>query len=117
MNRELKAPSDDAIALQRQAADAIFRSATVALPGLRGRKSGADGPQLAGVLSASAPEAVRGRSHSSALAASRAIPFRAPIAPDPRVSQPGAAGSNLQKHLGFAGLAHSGVPADHRAAA
>lgn len=48
--------------------------------------------------------------YSSAVAASQAIPFRTPTAPDPRVSQPGAAGSNLQKHLGFAGLAHSGVP-------
>jgi hypothetical protein len=38
------------------------QSASVALPGPRGRTSSADGLQLAGVLSASAAEAVRGRS-------------------------------------------------------
>jgi hypothetical protein len=49
--------------------------------------------------------------YSTAIATSRAIPFRTQTAPDPRASQPGAAGSILQSHLGFAGLAHSGVPA------
>jgi hypothetical protein len=116
VKRELKAAPDVAIALGRDAAvDAFSRSASVALPGPRGRTSGADGRQPGGVLSASAAAAVRGCS-SSAVAASYAIPFRtsaaaAGAAPDPRVSQPGAAGSALQIHLGIAGLAHSWVSA------
>lgn len=58
----------DVFALSRNggAASNISRSATAVLPGPRGRTSSADGLQLAGVLSASAPEAVRGCSASKA---------------------------------------------------
>ena len=56
----------------RSAAHASFQSASVALPGPRGRTSGADGLQRGGVLSASAAEAVRGRSLSAASASREA---------------------------------------------
>jgi hypothetical protein len=91
----------------RAATTAFSRSASVALPGPRGRTSGADGLQRAGALSASAAEAVRGCSSSAvsgesdarhrrpgsrrstsawtvyALAASHALPFQAPAVPVP----------------------------------
>jgi hypothetical protein len=48
-----------------------------------------------------------GGSPLRASTASLRIPFRTPSAPDPRVSEPGDAGSTLQHHLGLPGLAHS----------
>jgi len=62
MKWDLKAPAADAFAPSRNggAASNFSRSASVVLPGPRGRTSSADGLQRAGVISASAAEAVRG---------------------------------------------------------
>jgi hypothetical protein len=54
----------------------------------------------------------RGTSLAPAPGSSAVAAFRTAEAPDPRVSEPGAAVSALQTHLGFAGLAHSGAPAE-----
>jgi hypothetical protein len=66
VNRLRRAPATDVI--PSPCPSFFSRSASVALPGPRGRTSSADGLQLAGVLSASAAEAVRGCSPTTSTA-------------------------------------------------
>lgn len=75
-------------------------------------EGGSRGAALAGgpAFRTPAPESPRGQGHRAALC-------QVSSRTDPRVSEPGAAVSALQHHLGFVGLAHSGVPANGSAAA
>jgi hypothetical protein len=107
-NRRAEAPR----ALAPSAATHFLRPASVTLPGSRSRIRSVGDPRRIGA----APGSDLGVAHgcSASPASSSATVFRtpaAPAAPDPRVSEPGDACSNLQQHPGVAGLAHSGVSA------